>query len=144
MNKILSFFSLIILGTAVSGFSAEPANSLTGQWNVSDQGLILVFSGKDSLSVSSTTDSSVQGKGTFVKTDTTFSASIKNNDIVMKMDYRYRWKNKDNIEAQAVLFTVNGDSVESPKDWTAMTRYVPAKKTDVTGSNDTKSVKSSK
>ena len=113
----------------ISG-AADKTNSLLGTWVVTESGLVLTFSGKDSLSVTSVTDSSVKGNGTYLKNDSTFSAIVKNNDIIMKMNYRYRWKNQDNVEAQAILFTVNEDTVDSPKEWTAMTRNTKGQKAD--------------
>jgi len=133
--------ALAIVFSGFGSLQAAESHSLIGQWCVSDQGLILVFSTEDSMSVTSTTDSSVQGKGSYTKTDTTFSASIKNNDIVMKMDYRYRWKTRSNIEAQAILFTVNGDSVESPKEWTVMTRCTPKKSDSSANTKPSKAIK---
>lgn len=119
--KRVMFLVICILSISIAK-TADKINPLLGTWCVGENGLILTFSGKDSLSVASISDSSVNGKGTYQKNDSTFSATISNNDIIMKMQYRYHWKGKDSIEAQAINFTVNGDTVDSPKEWSAMTR----------------------
>jgi hypothetical protein len=115
---------LLIISSMTLIFSAVPEkkNSLIGTWCANDNGLILTFSGKDSLSVESVSDSSIKGNGTYSKTDSTFIATINNNEIVMKMQYRYHWKGKDSIEAQAIQFSVNGELVDSPKEWATMKR----------------------
>jgi hypothetical protein len=143
MKKISTVIAIITSIISIS-LATEKSNALLGTWVVGDAGLILTFSGKDSLSVASVTDSSVKGNGTYVKSDTTFSATINNNDIIMKMQYRYRWKNKDNVEAQAILFTVNGDSVESPKEWASMTRYSKVSKTEQGSTKKSTPVKTAK
>ncbi len=115
---------LLIISSITLLFSAVPEkkNSLIGTWCANDNGLILTFSGKDSLSVASVSDSSIKGNGTYLKTDSTFIATINNSEIVMKMQYRYHWKGKDSIEAQAIQFSVNGEVVDSPKEWASMIR----------------------
>lgn len=129
MKKVIVLVTLLLSVFSISG-AAEKMSSLLGTWIVGDAGLVLTFSGKDSLSVTSVTDSSVKGNGSYVKSDSTFFTTINNNDIIMKMQYRFRWKTKDSIEAQAILFTVNGDTVDSPKEWTAMTRQPKGQKAD--------------
>lgn len=114
MKKVCVLVTLLLSVIFVSG-ATEKINSFLGTWIVGDAGLVLTFSGKDSLSVTSVSDSSVKGNGTYIKSDSTFSTTINNNDIIMKMQYRFRFKSKDSIEAQAILFTVNGDTVDSPK-----------------------------
>jgi hypothetical protein len=128
---------------SISG-ATDKVNSLLGTWIVGDAGLVLTFFGKDSISVTSVTDSSVKGNGTYIKNDSTFSTTINNNDIIMKMQYRFRWKTKDSIEAQAILFTVNGDTVDSPKDWALMSKQTTGLKTDKGTQKSAPSVKKAK
>jgi hypothetical protein len=129
MKKVSMLAVLLLTIISFSG-AVEKINSLLGTWIVGDAGLVLTFSGKDSISVTSVTDSSVKGNGTYIKSDSTFSTTINNNDIIMKMQYRFRWKTKDSIEAQAILFTVNGDTVDSPKEWAVMARQAKGQKAD--------------
>lgn len=119
MKRVMFFALFASLSIANT---ADKINPFLGTWCVGENGLLLTFSGKDSLSVASISDSNVNGKGTYQKNDSTFFATINNNDIIMKIQYRYHWKSKDSIEAQAIIFTVNNDTVDSPKEWTAMTR----------------------
>jgi hypothetical protein len=121
MKRVIVFV-VLMLTIAYSGAPEKTAGTLAGRWCVGDNGLILTFTGKDTMSVASLTDSTTKGSGTYQKDDSTFSATIMNSDMVMKMKYRYRWKAKESIEAQAIIFTVNNDTVDSPKEWTTMTR----------------------
>jgi len=121
MSKI--FQSLLFLTLIISGTNAaDTSKTLNGQWCANEMGLILIFDVKDSMQVKSTSDSTFQGRGTYTKTDTTFSAIMKNDNIVIKMNFKYRWKNGTTIEAMPVLFTVSDEPVESPKEWKIMTR----------------------
>ena len=99
-----------------------PSLSLRGTWCTGDAGMLLTFSGTDSLSVESASDESMGGSGTYRHTDSTFSATLKNGDLVLSLRYRYRWKGTDTIEAKATMFTVDGDSIEYPKEWMSMER----------------------
>lgn len=143
MKKINVLFAFFLCIISISG-AVDKSYSLLGTWIVGDAGLVLTFSGKDSISVASVTDSSVKGNGTYLKNDSTFSTTINNNDIIMKMQYRFRWKTKDSIEAQAILFTVNGDTVDSPKEWAVMARQTKGQKTDQRTQKSAPSVKKTK
>lgn len=117
------FQSLLLLPLIISGINAaDTSKTLSGQWCADDMGLILIFDTKDSMQVKSTSDSTFQGKGTYSKTDTTFSATMKNDNIVIRMNFKYRWKNASTIEALPVLFTVSDEPVESPNEWKTMIR----------------------
>lgn len=117
------FKSLLLLPMIVCGINAaDTSKALSGQWCATEMGLILIFDTKDSMQVKSTSDSTFQGTGTYTKTDTTFSAIMKNDNIVIKMNFKYRWKNTTTIEALPVLFTVSDEPVDSPKEWKIMTR----------------------
>jgi len=116
--KSLLLLTLLAYGTN----AAEKSKTLSGQWCAEDMGLILIFDTKDSMQVKSTADSTFQGNGTYTYTDTTFSATMKNDNIVIRMNFKYRWKNAATIEALPVLFTVSDEPVESPKEWKIMTR----------------------
>lgn len=121
MSKL--FQSLLLLTLIISGANAkDEAKTLNGQWCADDMGLILIFDTRDSMQVKSTSDSTFKGNGTYTKTDTTFSATMRNDNIVIKMNFRYRWKNATTIEALPTLFTVGDEPVESPKEWKIMTR----------------------
>ncbi len=117
------FQSLLLFALISSGTNAaEKLKDFSGQWCANDMGLVMIFDSSDSMQVKSTSDSTFQGKGTYTKTDTTFSATMKNDNIVIKMNFRYRWKNAVTIEAMPELFTVSDEPVESPKEWKIMTR----------------------
>jgi hypothetical protein len=113
--------AVMVLGiTAI--LTAAGKDPILGTWCVGEDGLVLTFSGNDSLSVTSRADASVSGTGMYKRNDTNFTATVINDDMEMKMQDRYKWLGKDTISAQALLFTVNGDSVDYPKEWMSMVR----------------------
>ena len=113
---------ITVFGHLTSVISAEKAPSLNGTWCVGEEGFILRFSGKDSLHVTSSTDESIQAEGSYNKNDTSFTATVKNGDVTMKMKYLYRWCSKDSIKAKAEQFTINDEPVNSPEEWMFMVR----------------------
>lgn len=122
MRKIANLIIFSLITASFSVFGSEKKDPILGTWCVGEDGLVLTFSGKDTLFISSNSDTSINGKGTYKRNDTSFTASVISNDINMNMKYIYRWKGADTIEAKTVYFTVNGDTVDSPKEWTAMAR----------------------
>ncbi|NLL14777.1 MAG: hypothetical protein GX267_15340 [Fibrobacter sp.] len=120
MKNIALIITVFLVITSV--ISAEKAPSLNGTWCVGEEGFILRFSGKDSLHVTSSTDESIQAEGSYNKNDTSFTATVKNGDVTMKMKYLYRWCSKDSIKAKAEQFTINDEPVNSPEEWMFMVR----------------------
>lgn len=121
MNKTALITTAFLFAITVSSFGGK-ADTLNGTWCVGEDGLVLTFSGKDSLQVSSQADESVNGSGTYVKSDTSFTATVLNGDVTMKMKYIYRWKGIDTVEARAELFMVNDETIDTPAEWMFMTR----------------------
>jgi hypothetical protein len=143
MKAVVASFSIIC--ALVFSSQAQKNNPFTGTWCVESDGLQLTFSNKDTIEVVSLTDPDTKSKGTYEKTDSTFLTTITSNDITMKMKYRFKLKNQNIIDAQAVFFTANDDTVESPKEWKTMVRCKgigskePAKTPDATKKSDAKS-----
>lgn len=121
MKNITLIITAVLL-TLTSVISAEKVASLNGTWCVGEEGFILRFSGKDSLHVTSSTDESIQAEGSYKKSDTSFTATVINGDVTMKMRYLYRWCSKDSIKAKAEQFTINDEPVNSPEEWMFMVR----------------------
>jgi hypothetical protein len=121
-NTLRSSSVLLFVLFSLSALLAAEKKSLLGTWYAGEDGLVLTFAGKDSLFVKSLSDSSMGGSGTYTRTDSTFSASVNNGDMSMKMIYTYRWKGKDTVEAKPIYMDVNGDSVEYPHEWATMVR----------------------
>jgi hypothetical protein len=117
-TRVCSLTVLITAAFVAWGGSYE----LLGTWCVEEQGLLLTFSGNDSLMVGSSTEDGVQGGGSFSKNDSLFTATVVNGEVTMNMGYRYKWKDAKTIQAQATFFVVNGDSVEHPAEWMKMVR----------------------
>lgn len=121
-NTFRSSSVILFILFTLSALLAEEKKSLLGTWYTGEDGLMLTFAGKDSLYVKSLSDSSMGGTGTYTRTDSTFTASVKNGEMVMKMIYTYRWKGKDTVEAKPIYMDVNGDSVDYPHEWAKMIR----------------------
>jgi hypothetical protein len=106
-----------------------PASSkndfFTGTWCIGDERLIITFTSEDSLHVTSMKDETINGKGTYEKKDSTLIATLLNDDLELKMGYRYKQKSKSRIRAKIIFFTVDGDSVNHPHRWMRMERCDP-------------------
>ncbi len=126
MRKTISIIVVCILLIALA--YAEKREKITlydrlqGTWCTGEEGMVLRFSEKDSIFVSSASDESVQGKGKYSFTDSTFTASINNGETRLTMHYLYRWKGTDTVEAKATLFLVNDEAIEHPQEWMSMVR----------------------
>jgi len=122
--KHVVFITALFALAAMSFAQTKPApRDFTGTWHTEDEGMILTFTAKDSLFVTSPSDETIKGKGTYTATsDSTFTATIKNDDLTIKMTYLYRWKGADTVSAKAILFTINDDPVEQPQEWMNMVR----------------------
>lgn len=117
---VATLFALVAMPFAQT--KSAPCD-FSGIWHTEDEGMILTFTAKDSLFVTSPSDETIKGKGTYAKTsDSTFTATIKNDDLTIKMTYLYRWKGVDTVSAKAILFTINDESVEQPQEWMNMVR----------------------
>jgi len=117
-GKIFLILTVFIVAT----ISGTEKGSLNGTWCVGEDGLVLTFSGVDSLLVSSKSDASVKGSGTYTRTDSSFTATVINGDLSMKMKYSYKWYSNDSIGAKAEFFTINEESVNYPTEWMSMKR----------------------
>jgi hypothetical protein len=113
----IALFSLSLAGAKKSPFK--------GTWCIGRDRMVIDFIGKDSIHIYSKADESVNGRGTFIKNDTTFVASLKNNDLELKMGYQYRLVDSESLKAKITFFTVDGDSVDHPKRWLRMSKCDP-------------------
>ncbi len=117
------YFAVALLCCLSFAFSGTNKSvDFNGTWCAGTDGLILTFFAKDSLQVGSSSDESVKGYGVYKRTDSTFSATVKNGDVTMDIKYRYLTKNVDTVSAQAIYFLVDGDSVQVPSEWIDMMR----------------------
>ena len=142
--KIISaalLFLLVTLANAEKKKTAPAADPLIGTWCTTDDGMVLTFSKGDSLRVATVSDSSMGGVGKYIHTDTTFTATLKNGDMIMKMGYVYRWKGRDTVEAKATSFTIDNEAVEHPTEWMGMVRCGGMGKTSEAGSQKPESKK---
>lgn len=119
--KLLNLLSVVLLIGAFSINNAK-TKSLDGTWCVGEEGFVLTFSGKDSLHVTSKSDESIKANGTYLKNDTSFSATVINGDVVMKIKYRYQWAGDDSVKALAEQFLINDEPVNSPTEWMFMVK----------------------
>ncbi len=100
-------------------------NLFNGTYCIGDEKLVITFKGDDSLEVSSLRDESIQGNGTFEKNDSTLFATINNEELELKMGYRYKKTKKGTIKAKIIFLTVDGDSVNHPHRWMRMEKCNP-------------------
>jgi hypothetical protein len=128
-----------------AAFSGGKTVNFNGTWCTGSDGLILTFFAQDSLQVGNASDESVKGYGVYKRTDSTFSATVKNGDVTMEMKYRYLSKSTDTVSAQAIYFLVDGDSVQVPTEWMDMARckvqQTTAPKVEKNSSSDSKGKK---
>ncbi len=116
MKKIVMLF-LLIYFTA----SASENSIFNGSWCVEDEGFTLTFSGKDSVEFSSEDDETISGAGTFSFDDTTLSAVIDNEGIVMEVNYGYTYKD-EKVMVVTNSIKVNGDTMEVSSEEMTMVR----------------------
>lgn len=121
-NSLIFILLLVALAGAEKKKTAPAVDPLIGTWCTTDDGMVLTFAKGDTLRVAGTSDSSMGGCGKYTHTDTTFAATLKNGDMVMKMAYRYRWRGRDTVEARATSFIIDNEAVEYPTEWMGMVR----------------------
>lgn len=122
MLKKPLFYMIILF--SVSFITAEK-DPFKGTWCIGNQRLVIDFLGNDSIHISSRSDESIDGKGTFTKSDTAFVATLINDDLELKMGYRYKMRDEDHLKAKVTFFTVDGDSVDHPVRWLRMSKCDP-------------------
>ena len=106
------------------------ARDLGGSWCVGEEELVITFLAGDSVSVASTSEDGVNGKGTYEKQDTMFVATLSADDLTIVMGYQYAWKTDTTIEARTLFLTINGDSVNTPAEKVMMRRCAAPGSTD--------------
>ena len=126
MNRRKPITLAILLLTILLYIPASSKNDFfTGTWCIGDERLIITFTDKDSINVTSMKDETINGKGTYEKKDSTLIATLLNDDLELKMGYRYKRKSNSKIRAKIIFFTVDGDSVNHPNRWMRMERCDP-------------------
>jgi hypothetical protein len=124
-TKQFYLYSIPILALLLSIPVASKDDFFTGTWCIGDERLIITFTGKDSLRVTSMKDETINGSGTYEKKDSTLIATLLNDDLELKMGYRYKQKSSSRVRAKIIFFTVDGDSVNHPNRWMRMERCDP-------------------
>ncbi len=119
-NIIVTVLTILGLFTTIAS-----DNLFSGTWCIGDERLVITFKGKDSLEVSSLRDETIQGNGTYQKNDSTLFATVLNEDLELKMGYRYKKKDKSTIKTKIIFITVDGDSVNHPRRWMRMEKCDP-------------------
>jgi hypothetical protein len=109
------------LAAACVAAGAAPKIPL-GKWCIDQEGLVISFRDDDTLSVQSTTDSTVNGTGAYRIQDSVFEACVRNGDLLMRLQYSYRWDSDSQITARPVFFIVNDDTVRNSGRWMLMRR----------------------
>jgi hypothetical protein len=126
MRQRMYSVTTAILALAFSA-GASGHDLFSGTWCVGHEGLVITFVGKDSLHVTSLRDESIDGRGTYAKKGSTLTATLRSEEVELKMGYRYKVREDSTIRARILFFTVDGDSVNHPRRWLHMVRCDPAK-----------------
>ncbi len=126
MRLVSDVFLVSLLALALAAPSS-PGDLFSGTWCVGQEGLVITFVGKDSMHVTSLTDESINGWGTYKKKGTRLTATLTNEDLELTMGYRYKVQEDSSIRAKILFFTVDGDSVNHPQRWMRMSKCDPEK-----------------
>ena len=119
MKKTTFLNSVALIAFAAIAISGAETR-FKGTWCIGNQKLVIDFPGNNAIKISSRGDEAVNGVGTFTFTDTTFTATIKNEDLVLKIGYLYKFKDTKNLRAKITFFTIDGEGVDYPKRWMRM------------------------
>ena len=109
-------------------FFLVPASSksiFSGTWCIGDERLVITFKGSDTINFYSLRDEAISGDGTYIITDSTLTAIVQNDDLELRMGYKYKKRNNASLRAKFLFFTVDGDSVDHPKRWMRMEQCNP-------------------
>ncbi len=112
---------LITLSVAVAALTISASDLFTGAWCVQDEGITLTFSGENAVEFSSADDETISGKGTFAFDDSTLTATLDNDGMIMEVAYNYT-KVEENVEVTTRSLKVNGDTMESGDEVMTMVR----------------------
>jgi hypothetical protein len=126
MKRPALYLGLLALTSMALPPSTETGPAFEGSWCVGREGLLITFSGADSMSVTNLRDESVQGSGTYVSDDSVLTATMSTEELELQMGYQYRWTSDSLLRAKILYFTVDGDSVNHPRRWLRMRRCDPA------------------
>jgi hypothetical protein len=124
-HKLCAAAVMMILYSLALSSSSDKIFS--GTWCVGREGLVISFIGKDSIRVTSLSDESVDGQGTYSRKGATLNAKLTSEELELNMGYKYKVREDSSIKAKILFFTVNGDSVNHPRRWLRMRRCDPAK-----------------
>lgn len=116
MKKILLTFVV-----AVFTLTAAENEIFTGSWCVQDEGITLTFSGVDSVRFSSEDDETISGEGTFQSDDSTLTATIDNEGMIMIVSYAYTVTD-EKVSVVTNYIKVNGDAMEASDQTMVMVR----------------------
>lgn len=115
--------TLSFLLAATLPTNSEP--SFLGSWCVDEQSLNITFRGADTVAVTNFAKDGSTLLGTYQKKDSTFVTTLIKEDIVIKMGYQYRFKDRNTIKAKPLYIIVSGDTVDHPNIWLTMNRCKP-------------------
>ena len=112
---------IVALSLSVALLTAAESELFTGSWCVEDEGISLTFAGEDSVKFASEDDETISGAGTFSFDDSTLTATLDNDGMIMEVSYNYTAVEK-NIEVTTRSLKVNGDAMESGDEVMTMVR----------------------
>lgn len=119
MIKTLVTITIIVLST----FTLQAKDRFTGTWCIGTDRLVIEFPGGDVIKISSRGENAMSGEGTFTSTDSTFTATLSNEDsLTLEIGYLYRFRNAQNLRAKIKYLKVDGAEIDHdyPKKWLRM------------------------
>lgn len=122
-RKINLLYALILIIFIFIPVTSE--DFFSGTWCIGDERLVITFKDSDTLQFYSLEDESINGKGTYEGTDSTLTAIVANDELEVRLGYRYRKKNNSKLKAKFLFFIIDGDSVDHPRRWMRMERCNP-------------------
>lgn len=116
MKKIL-----LAMVAAFFTLTAAETELFTGSWCVQDEGITLTFFAADSVRFSSEDDETISGAGTFQFDDSTLTATIDNEGMIMEVSYGYKVVD-EKVSVVTNYVKVNGDAMEASDETMIMVR----------------------
>lgn len=112
---------IFTLAAAVTTLLAADSSLFTGSWCVEDEGITLTFTGDSTVTFSSEDDETISGSGTFAYDDTTLTATLDNEGMIMEVMYGYT-ANEETVSVVTKSLKVNGDAMETSDEEMNMIR----------------------
>jgi len=99
-----------------------------GTWCIGTDRLVIEFPGGSVIKISSRGENAMSGAGTYTYTDSTFTATLSNEDsLTLEIGYFYKFRDAKNLKAKIRYLKVDGAEIDHdhPKKWLRMQNCNP-------------------